>query len=92
MSHLLTGLHVAGQQIGDVRLFGSVESGQGAVEILTSIGWTGICPVGWTNTYARIICQSLGYDFGVAGSIKSVRIITPPILQIVMCHSYCVEW
>lgn len=63
---LLSELHIAGGQIGDVRLFGDVENGRGAVEILTSLGWTGICPDVWSGSSARIVCEALGYDFGSA--------------------------
>ena len=64
-------LHIAGEQIGDVRLFGARDSGVGAVEILTSLGWTGICPDGWSISNARIICQALGYDIGTRATFTS---------------------
>ncbi len=67
---LFSEIHVAGEQIGDVRLFGARSSGIGAVEILTSIGWTGICPDTWTGSSSNVICQALGYDFGTATVLK----------------------
>lgn len=64
---LFADLHIGGEQIGDIRLFGHVSNGIGAVQIRTSeLGWTGICPDSWTNADARVICQALGYDFGIA--------------------------
>lgn len=66
-------LHVAGGQVGDVRLFGHTTNGRGAVEILTTQGWSGICPdSSWGGTDARIICQSLGYDFGFEETLEYV--------------------
>lgn len=63
-------LHIAGQQIGDVRLFGNVENGEGAVEIFTKLGWSGICPDLWTSSSARVLCMTLGYDLGIADNFE----------------------
>lgn len=53
--------------VGDLRLVGSVENGRGAVEIATSEGWFSICPdSSWQDSDARVICQNLGYEDGVA--------------------------
>lgn len=61
----LVGVHVAKQQIGDFRLFGNGSNGAGAVQIFTSLGWSGICPdSSWTTSVARVFCQALGYDVG----------------------------
>ena len=67
-SCFLAELHVAGEQLGDVRLFGSQENGHGGVEIFTQLGWTGICPEGWGNSDAHTLCQTLGYDLGTANN------------------------
>lgn len=64
-------LHIPGEQLGDIRLFGILTNGVGAVEILTDqFGWTAICPDGWDSRDARIVCQSLGYDLGTAQTFR----------------------
>ena len=69
-TYLLAEVHIAGPQLGDVRLFGDVESGRGAIEMFTSLGWTGICPDDWSNTNARIVCQNLGYRAGATSTYE----------------------
>ena len=70
-SLLCADVHVAGQQAGDVRLFGPVLNGQGAVEIFTEqLGWTAICPENWDNSHARAVCQALGYDTGITETFQ----------------------
>lgn len=52
---------------GDVRLKGSVNNGDGIVEIYTRLGWFSICPdSSWTSANARLICENLGYESGDA--------------------------
>lgn len=52
---------------GDVRLKGSLTSGEGIVEIYTRFGWSSICPdSSWTSADASLICESLGYESGSA--------------------------
>ena len=53
-------------QSGDIRLFGDVRNGYGAVEIYSlSRGWQGICPDRfWSNSDAATVCRDLGYQSG----------------------------
>lgn len=55
-----------GPQSGDIRLFGDVRDGHGAVQIYTvTLGWQGICPdSSWTDSDAATVCQDLGYQSG----------------------------
>ena len=59
-------VHPEGVQQGDIRLFGDVRNGYGAVQIYTTThGWTGICPDRtWTSGYPSAICRDLGYSGG----------------------------
>ena len=61
-------IHTGGPQGGDIRLFGDVADGRGAVSIYSTtlaVGWQGICPdSSWTNSDANTICQDLGYQGG----------------------------
>ena len=63
-----------GPQSGDIRLFGDVRDGHGAVQIYTvTLGWQGICPdSSWTNSDAAIVCQDLGYQSGSIATPVSV--------------------
>ena len=53
-------------QSGDIRLFGDVRNGYGAVEIYSSPhDWQGICPDNsWSDSDAATICKDLGYRNG----------------------------
>ena len=65
-----------GLQSGDIRLFGDVRNGYGAVEIYSlSRGWQGICPDSfWSNTDAATVCQDLGYQSGtIADPVFALR-------------------
>ncbi len=65
---LILDLHTSSDRpLGDVRLVGSIENGEGAVEILTTVGWSSICPdSSWEDSDALAICQNLGYVYGHA--------------------------
>ena len=67
-----------GPQSGDIRLFGDVRDGHGAVQIYTvTLGWQGICPDNsWTDSDAATICEDLGYQ---SGSIATpVAVVSGP--------------
>ena len=59
-------VHPPGVQPGDIRLFGDVRNGYGAVQVYTSLhGWQGICPDStWSSGYPSAICRDLGYRSG----------------------------
>ena len=64
-----------GPQSGDIRLFGDVRNGRGAVQIYTTtLGWQGVCPdSSWTDSDAVIVCQDLGYQSGsIASPVNSL--------------------
>ena len=66
-------VHPGGNKPGDIRLFGDVKNGHGAVSIYASNsdGWVSICPDdSWTDSVATIFCRELGYQNGF---------IAPPI-------------
>ena len=78
-SFTCTDVHPAGEQSGDIRLFGDPRNGYGAVEIYSTVGgWLGICPdSSWTNSDAVTICQDLGYASGtVAAPITAINTLT----------------
>ena len=66
----LTDIHPAGEQVGDLRLYGDTGDGQGAVEIFTTFGWSSICPDGFDSSDAVVICQQFGYDTGSVANIE----------------------
>ena len=79
ISFICTDVHPAGEQSGDIRLFGDPRNGYGAVEIYSvRSGWQGICPdSSWTNNDAATICQDLGYASGtIISSIIAVNTAT----------------
>lgn len=57
-----------GEEIGDIRLNGDVENGRGAVEIYTSFGWSSVCPDGFDDSDAAVICRQFGYSSGFSES------------------------
>ncbi len=64
-------MHKAGPQSGDIRLFGSIKNGDGAVEMFTGSQWAMLCPdSSWVNSNARTLCTTLGYDGGIAKVLK----------------------
>ena len=64
--HSYSDVHPEGVQQGDIRLFGDVRNGCGAVQIYTTThGWTGICPdSSWISGDPSAICRDLGYSGG----------------------------
>ena len=57
-------------QDSDVRIFGSVTDGAGAVEIFVRIvgDWVAICTDDntWNDEVPSVLCRQLGYESGVA--------------------------
>lgn len=87
-----TDIHPAGPLSGDIRLFGDVRNGYGAVEIYSiTRGWLGICPDRfWTDSDAVAVCQHLGYSSGsvsdpVFVSSDSNNRIPPRMLYAASC-------
>lgn len=67
------GVHVASVQGGEIRLHSDVNNGQGAVEIYTiQYGWSSICPDGFDDSDAAVLCRKLGYDGGTSRSYRQV--------------------
>ncbi len=57
--------HPAGIQVGDIRLLGDSANGRGAVEIFSNaFQWVTICPDGFDDSDASVLCGRLGYDRG----------------------------
>ena len=70
--HTHTDVHRVGQgslgeEVGDIRLYGDSENGRVAFEICTSLyGWSSVCPDGFDNTDAAVLCRQFGYSTGVS--------------------------
>lgn len=65
-----TDIHPAGEQVGDLRLYGDPRNGRGAVEIFTQFGWSSICHDGFDPSDALVICQQFGYEMGSVMNIE----------------------
>lgn len=70
---LHTDVHGSSPKNGEIRLHSDTANGQGAVEIYTSqYGWSSVCPDGFDNSDAGVICRRLGYAGGTSQSYRCV--------------------
>ena len=76
--HTYTDVHEPGVQNGDLRLYGDRTNGWGAVEVYTPSlgGWVSICPDGFDNGDAAVVCRQFGYETGLSIPYRCVCTIS----------------
>ncbi len=73
--HTHTDVHEPGARTGDLRLYGDRNNGWGAVEVYNiGVGWVSICPDGFDNDDALVVCKQFGYEIGTSTSYRQVYI------------------
>ena len=69
----LSDVHGTIVQGGELRLHNDIDDGQGAVEIYTvQYGWSSICPDGFEDSDAAVLCRRLGYGGGTSQEYRRV--------------------